>query len=149
MKAHQFHPGRVHLIRLATGSDLYDSVTRYAIEHGIAAASVTFLGAVEHASLRYYDQEAKTYRDFDIAEHLEIVAGVGNISLLDGAPFLHIHAAFADGEGRALGGHVNVGTVVFATEVTIHELEGEPPVREPDDCTGLTLWGGTLEDQRT
>ncbi|NNF68888.1 MAG: DNA-binding protein, partial [Acidimicrobiia bacterium] len=145
MKAYQFHPGRVHLVRLATDSDLADSVTAYATEHGIGAASVTFLGAVKHASLRYYDQDEKVYRDFDIDEHLEIVAGVGNISMLDEAPFLHIHAAFADSEGRAFGGHVNAGTIVFATEVTIHELDGQPPVREPDDCTGLTLWGGNLE----
>ncbi|MBT8212262.1 MAG: DNA-binding protein [Acidimicrobiia bacterium] len=149
MIGYQFHPGRVHLVRLATGSDLYDSVTTYVRDHGIGAASVTFLGAVQHAALRYYDQDEKVYRDFEIAEHLEVVAGVGNVSLLDDAPFVHIHAALADAEGRAFGGHVNTGTIVFATEVTIHELEGEPPVRDADDCTGLTLWGGTLEAEST
>ena len=133
-------PGPVHLVRLETGSDLYDSITAYVRGAGIAAASVTFLGAVERAALRYYDQDGKAYRDFTIDEHLEVVAGVGNVSLLEAEPFLHIHAAFADDAGRAFGGHVNVGTVVFALEVTLHELVGDAPVREPDDCTGLTLW---------
>lgn len=142
MRAYEFDPGRVHLLRLATGSDLYEEISAYATEHAVRAASVTFLGAVQQAALRYYDQEAKVYQDFTIDEHLEVVAGTGNVSLLDEAPFLHIHAVFADSDGKALGGHVNVGTMVFALEVTLHELVGDVPIRLPDDCTGLTLWGG-------
>lgn len=144
MTSFRYAPGPVHLVRLPTGGDLYDGLTSYAAEHGVGAASVTFLGAVRRASLRYYDQDEQEYLDFTIDRHLEVVAGVGNISLLDGAPFLHIHCALADREGRAFGGHVNAGTEVFALEATIWELEGDPPVRAPDDCTGLTLWGGTL-----
>ncbi len=141
---YRFEPGPVHLVRLARGADLYDGLTDYARRHDIRAASLTFLGAVRRASLRYYDQEERRYVDFAIDEHLEVVAGVGNISLLDGAPFLHAHAAFADADGRAFGGHLNSGTEVFALEATIWQLSGKAPVRAPDDCTGLTLWGGTL-----
>ena len=144
MIGYEFEQGPVHLVRLATGDDVLEGITEYATRNGIRAASVTFLGAVSRAALRYYDQEDKAYRDFEIDEHLEVVAGVGNVSILDGAPFVHIHCALADSAGRAFGGHVNVGTTVFALEVAITELIGDPPVREPDDCTGLTLWGGNL-----
>lgn len=144
MRAYTFDAGRVHLIRLATGSDISNEITAYARDHHIEAASLTFLGAVTKASLRYYNQAAKAYEDFVIDEHLEVVAGIGNISLLDGGPFLHAHAAFADRSGAAFGGHLNEGTEVWALEVTLTELVGEPPERLPDDCTGLTLWGGDL-----
>jgi len=133
-------PGPVHLLRLDTDDDLYDTVTEYVRDHRIEAAAVSFLGAVRRASLRYYDQQAKQYVDFTIDEPLEVVSGVGNVSLLDGEPFLHIHAAFSDERGGGHGGHVNSGTVVFALEVTIASLEGKAPERRPDDCTGLTLW---------
>jgi predicted DNA-binding protein with PD1-like motif len=138
--AHRFAAGTIHLLRLSTGSDLYDSITAYGREHSIEVAWVNFLGAVRRASLRYYDQDAKEYRDYVLARHLEVVSGVGNLSLLDGDPFLHIHAALSDEDGAGFGGHVNSGTEVFAIEVMIHELEGDPPVRLPDECTGLTLW---------
>lgn len=141
MIAHSFQPGPVHLLRLDTGGDVYEDVSSFVKERGIAAASISFLGAVARASLRYYNQDDKVYEDFVIDEHLEVVAGVGNVSTLDDEPFLHIHAAFADKEGRAHGGHVNVGTEVFAIEVTVSELVGSAPVRGLDETTGLMLWG--------
>ena len=141
MNSFRFQPGPVHLLRLDTGSDVLGSITDYALEHNIRAAAVSFLGAVRRASLRYYNQDAKQYIDCDVNEHLEIVAGTGNVSVLDGVPFVHIHAAFGDAEGRAYGGHVNAGTEVFACEVTISELDGIAPVRQPDETTGLILWG--------
>ncbi len=146
MTSFVFQPAATHLVRLPYDSDVYDEITAYAKEHGIRAASVTCLGAVKRASLRYYDQDGQAYRDFSLEHHLEVVAAVGNISLLDGEPFLHLHMALADDDGRAFGGHLNQGTIVFAIEVTIFELDGEPPVRADDSCTGLTLWGGTVEE---
>ena len=146
MKTYHFDPGRVHLLRLATGGDVYDDITDYIGSLRIEAATVSLLGAVQRASLRYYDQDEKAYRDFVIDEHLEVAAGVGNVSLLDGEPFLHVHVALSDAAGRGYGGHLNSGTTVFAIEVAISELDGVPPVRLPDDCTGLSLWGGTLEE---
>lgn len=140
MKVYRFTPRTIHLMRLDTGSDLHDSITEYARDHDVQVAWVNFLGAVRRASLRYYDQEEKEYRDYVLDRHLEVVAGVGNFSSLDGEPFLHIHTALSDEDGTGFGGHVNSGTEVFAIEVMLQELEGDPPVRLPDECTGLTLW---------
>lgn len=139
---HRFTSGAIHLLRFETGSDLIDSLTEFAAERDIRSASVTFLGAVRHAALRYYDQDQKDYRDFAIDNHLEVLSGVGNISVLDGSPFVHAHAAFADADGKAYGGHINRGTEVFALEATLWELEGGlAPIRELDEVTGLFLWG--------
>ena len=132
--------GAVHLFRLPAGADLYEGISAYVSERRIEKASLTFLGALRRASLRYFDQEAKVYRDFILDRHLEILSGVGNISLFEGKPFLHAHAALGDEEGRAFGGHVNVGTEVFVTEVTLWELTGEAPERTLDETCGLALW---------
>jgi hypothetical protein len=137
-------PGAIHLVRLITGEDLLDGITDYVTGAGIRTAWLTYLGAVSRASLRYYDQDERIYRDFELDEHLEVLAGVGNVSLLDEAPFVHTHAAFAGSNGKAVGGHLNSGTTVWALEVRIQELIGDPLIREPDDCTSLSLWGGTL-----
>ncbi|NIW74676.1 MAG: DUF296 domain-containing protein, partial [Gemmatimonadetes bacterium] len=59
-------PGPIHVLRLDTGDDLLDEITSYAADAGIAAAWLTYLGAVSRASLRYYDQDAREYRDFTL-----------------------------------------------------------------------------------
>ncbi len=144
MISYRMEPGSIHLVRLNTGEDLLEGITSFASDAGIEAAWLTYLGAVSRASLRYYDQDERVYRDFEVAEHLEVLSGVGNVSLLDDEPFVHTHAAFADAAGNAVGGHLNSGTTVWALEVRIQELLGPALVREPDDCTALSLWGGTL-----
>lgn len=145
MISYRMEPGPIHIVRLDTGEDLLEGITRYVTSQGITAAWLTYLGAVSRAALRYYDQNERVYRDFALDAHLEVLSGVGNVSLLDGAPFVHTHAAFGDEAGHAHGGHLNAGTTVFALEVSIQELIGETLVREPDDCTSLSLWGGTLQ----
>jgi predicted DNA-binding protein with PD1-like motif len=135
-----YQAGPVHLLRVPTGADLLGHLERYVQERDISAAWLSYLGAVRSASLRYYDQEAKEYRDFTIDQHLEVLAGAGNVSLLDGKPFIHTHAAFADAEGRAFGGHINHGCEVWALEVKLETFIGEAPIREFDERTGLSLW---------
>ena len=142
----RFDHGPTHLLRIPTGADIVATLTTYAIDNGIAVAWFTYLGAVSCASLRYFDQDAKEYLDFAMDRHLEVLSGVGNVSLLDGKPFVHTHAAFSDRDGNAFGGHLNEGCLVWALEVRLEELVGDTPVREPDDCTGLALWGGTLTE---
>lgn len=143
MKSYRLQPGTVHLLRLELGTDVVESITEYAVDNHITSAWFTYLGAVTTASLRYFDQEARAYRDFTVDRHLEVLSGVGNVSLLDGAPFVHTHAAFADETGAAFGGHLNRGCLVFSLEVNLQELTGDPaPIRLPDSATGLNLWGG-------
>jgi uncharacterized protein len=141
MKAHRrFQPGATHLFRLEAGDDIVAEITEFVTEHAIEAAWISYLGAVRRASLRYYDQNALEYQDFTIDEHLEVLSGVGNVSMLDGRPFVHTHAVFSDGEGRAFGGHLNTGCEVWSLEVRVEVLAGDAPVRQFDETTGLSLW---------
>ena len=141
MKAHRpFEPGPTHLFRLEAGDDIVQEITQFVTEHGISVAWISYLGAVRKASLRYYDQDRLEYQDFTIDHHLEVLSGVGNVSLLDGKPFVHTHAVFSDEDGKAFGGHLNTGCEVWSLEVRVEELIGAPPVRDFDETTGLGLW---------
>lgn len=133
--------GRVFVGRLAHGADIITELTRIAAEKGVAAGRVEVIGAVKKARVGYYDQTAREYgfREFD--EPLEICSLVGNVSLRDGAPFVHAHVTLADEDLRAFGGHLAEGTVVFAAEFRIEELPGAKLNRVPDETTGLALWG--------
>lgn len=142
MRANELKTGRNWLIRLETDQPLHAQIRDAGAALGVEAATFTVLGAVQNAVLRYYDQSAKEYRDFALDRHLELLSGVGNFSLKDGSPFVHCHVTLGADDGTAWGGHLHEerSSAVFAAELWLQELLGEPPVRMFDERCGLMLW---------
>jgi hypothetical protein len=128
VKTFNFDPGKIHLLSLDTGSDLIETVTAYVRERDIRAASIAFIGAVRHAELAWWDQNEDEYRGFSVDGPMEVISGSGSVSEFDNQPFVHIHLSLANREGQVVGGHVEPGTEVYAMELTIQELVGEPLV---------------------
>ena len=134
-------PGRKIMGRLAKGEDLLAALSKVAREHGITLGEVQAIGAVSQARVGYYHQTERQYYFLDLARPLEIASLIGNISLKDGEPMVHAHVTLSDSDGRAFGGHLAEGTLVFACEFTIQEYQSATPlVRRMDDPTGLFLW---------
>ena len=52
-----------------------------------------------------------------------------------------MHIVLSDEEGKAVGGHVMPGTIIFAGEFIIHSYKGNELIRSLDEQTGLPLWG--------
>ena len=142
-------PGRKLIGRLAKGDDLLVTLEGLAQEHNITLGEVTAIGAVSQARIGYYNQEERKYYFLDLDRHLEILALVGNISMKDGKPMVHAHLTLGDSEGRAFGGHLAEGTLVFACEFAIQEYVSKTTlVRQMDEPTGLFLWPPKLEVAR-
>ncbi len=134
-------PGRRIMGRLAKGEDLLATLERTAAERGITLGEVRALGAVTQARVGYYNQAERQYYFLDLARPLEIVSLIGNISLKDGKSMVHAHVTLADADGRAFGGHLAPGTLVFACEFVLQEYEAATPfLRRMDEPTGLFLW---------
>lgn len=134
------HAGRAFVGRLAPGTDLVVEIERLCAEQGIRAAWISAIGAVTHAAFGYYEQDEHRYLEMSSAFHHEITSFVGNVSIRDGRPFLHAHAAFANRDGASVGGHLLPGCTVFMVEVTIREMSDVELERVPDELTGLALW---------
>ena len=126
--------------KLSHGSDLLEEITNICIDENINLARIEALGAVQKACIGYYDQESREYQFVDLDEHLEITSLMGNISLKEGIPIVHAHITFSDQSGRAYGGHLAPGTIVFACEFLLEAFDGPDFVRRQDEVTGLPLW---------
>ena len=133
-------PGRAFVGRLEAGDDLVAELEAFAQARDIRAAWVSVIGAVRRASFAYYAQEDQRYLTLESDTHHEITGFVGNLSMREGAHFLHAHATFCDADGQAVGGHLLRGCEVFAAEVTIREMTGVELERTPDEVSGLMLW---------
>ena len=126
--------------KLSYGCDLLEGLTSICQKENIRLGKIEALGAVQKAHIGFYDQQAREYRFLTISQPLEITKLVGNISLKDGNPFVHAHITLADEEGKAFGGHLAPGTVVFACEFIIESFDGPVFERGFDEETGLPLW---------
>lgn len=140
MKAFAFEGQRVLLGRLQRGDDLAEGLARFCADHDVRAGCLSGLGALEQGVLGYYDQAAGEYRSRTLYNGLEIASLVGNVSLKDGAPFVHAHLVLADARQECHGGHAMPGCQVFACEFTVWAFAGTAPERHPDPATGLALW---------
>ncbi len=142
MGAREFSRGRRIVARLPYGGDLLEEIAKLADERGVLMAELRGIGAMQHARLAYYDQASKQYGEFDLDGPVELVGLLGTITRRDGGTAVHAHATFADHAGVCVGGHLAPGTVIFACELVLQELVGEPLEREYDEQTGLPLWRG-------
>lgn len=141
VKKWEAKPGRVLAFRLAYGCDLLKALQAIVEENDIRFGWLHFLGGVQKARVAYYLQDRKEFVTLSLEEPMEILAGLGNVSLKEGKPFVHAHVTFMDKEGKAWGGHLLEGTVVFAGEVFIQELLLPAlPERVHDEVTKLFLW---------
>jgi uncharacterized protein len=142
MNTYPFTRGKTTLVRLAHGTDLLEELTTACIDLNAHAGTVEVIGAVSTLALGYYHQDRKEYETHTFEGAWEIASAVGNVSMLDGNTFVHLHIVASGADGQCVGGHLMPGCSVFAAEAAITALEGHaPPERELDGATGLKLWG--------
>ena len=142
MGAREYARGRRVMARLPHGGDLLAEIAAVAEAHGMDAAELRAIGALQTARLAFYDQTSHEYGEFAVDAPVELAGLLGNVLRRDGATAVHAHATLAGHDGACVGGHVAPGCVIFACELILQELVGEPLERELDEVTGLPLWRG-------
>ena len=145
--------GREYVARLAHGRDWRGQIEAFADDEDIDAAFFVGLGAVQDATLSFYDQDARAYESVAFEEPFEVTAAVGNVSHREdggGSPssdgttaeererFAHTHVTLTRPDGSAIGGHLDAATT-FAGELYVREFDTRLE-RAHDETTDLDLW---------
>lgn len=128
------------MARLPLGGDLVEELTRLVLANNLTRGGIMVIGSLRRAALGYYRQKEKQYVTLSVDKPVEIASGMGNISMKDGKPFVHLHLVLSGEDGACVGGHAMAGCEIFAAEAVMRGLEGNPLVRERDEGTGLFLW---------
>lgn len=131
------------LVRLPKGEDLLAALGTICLEKNITKGHVSLIGALEKAVLGYYPQDTRQYVTRTVDAGTEILSGLGNISLKDGQPAIHLHLTLLQGDFSIIGGHAMPGNILFAGEACITPIEGPRLHRGLDGATGLPLWDQT------
>jgi len=113
---------RTFVLILDTGEEAFAAISDFAAKSQLAGASLTALGAFEHATVGWFDLARKTYRPIEIGSQCEALSLLGDIATGDdGKPSLHLHAVLGLSDGTTRGGHFMKGIVRPTLEVTIVE----------------------------
>jgi len=142
MQVRQIHASdgqRTFAVVMDTGDEAMEQVGRFATREGIAGAQITGIGAFEKAVLRYFDWQARQYRDIPVDEQVEVASLIGDIGEDEqGRPAVHIHLVIGRRDGSALAGHLKTGHVRPTLELIVTESPAHL-CRRKDAETGLNL----------
>ena len=142
MQVRQIHSSggqRTFAVIMETGDEAMEQVCRFAMREGIRGAQISGIGAFASAVLRYFDWQAKQYRDIPVDEQVEVASLIGDIGEDDeGKAAVHIHLVLGRRDGSALAGHLKTGHVRPTLELMITESPAHL-CRRKDAETGLNL----------
>ena len=127
------------IIVLDKGQKLMSTLTDIAKEKNIQGGQIVGIGALEDVELGAYELSKKEYirKTFNEYEY-ELISLNGNISLKDGAPFIHCHTALGKHDFSMFGGHLFEATVAVTAEIYISPF-GKMPERLMNEEIGLGL----------
>lgn len=126
------------LLRAERGEEAVAKILEFAAERSIRAAWIKGLGAVDHATISYYDLDKREYINKTFDEEMELVNLVGNIAVVENKPMLHSHISLARKDYSVIGGHLQSMRISGTGEIYITKLNAEF-TREFDEETGLKL----------
>lgn len=128
-----------YLIRLEKGEEAVASLTAFVSAQKIPCGIVQGIGALRDITLGYFDLRRKQYSRKKIKKVSEVVSLSGNISYLDGSPYLHTHIVIAGPDHHVLGGHFFSGIVAITLEVSILAISKKLN-RAYDAEMGFNFW---------
>ena len=88
------------VLRLEAGEDINGSLMSLAQKEKITLASVSGIGATDDFTVGVFDIESKDYNKKHYTGNHEITSLTGNITEMNGAPYVHLHITCAGKDGK-------------------------------------------------
>jgi len=111
-----------YIVSIDDKTSIVDALTDFVIQKEIMAGEISGLGAVNEATLRYFNPATKQYVDKVFNEQMEISNLTGNISVSEGKPLLHLHITLGRSDYTAIAGHLMDANVRGACELFVRPL---------------------------
>ena len=134
--------GSSYFVRLDAGERIVEALKALCERDAIGAGFFHGLGAVGEAEIGHFDPASNDYGWVKLSGPYEIASLYGNITTLDGKPFIHAHIALGDNTFAVKGGHLREAVVSVTCEITLTRFRDEIG-RTKDEANGL--WKLALE----
>jgi len=128
-----------YALRLELGDDIHEQVQGFCKQNSINNAAVQGIGSVDSPTLAHYSIKTKQFTDKQLDGILEVTSLLGNVALVDGEPFAHIHVTVSDQEMVARAGHLVQGKCSATLELIITAYPSHHWKTDNEDI-GLKVW---------
>jgi predicted DNA-binding protein with PD1-like motif len=101
------------------GDEAFSGLQEFAEKYHVTSAHFTAIGAVNGATLAWFDPQRKMYKKIPIEGQHEVIGMSGDIALYRGKPAIHMHMLVGYPDGTTRGGHVLNAYVSPTLEVMV------------------------------
>lgn len=132
--------GSKYVVSVNNHANIADALNDFVTSEKIKVGIIVGIGAINSATLRFYNPETKQYSDKTFDEQMEISNLRGNISTKDNKPYIHMHVTLGKSDYNAIAGHLLDACVNGAAEFWIENVSTAKVSRKYDEETGLQLY---------
>jgi uncharacterized protein len=120
------------------GDEAFSGLLEFAEKYQVTSAHFTAIGALNGATLGWFDPQRKMYKKIPINGQHEVTGMSGDIALYQGKPVVHTHMVVANPDGTTRAGHVLDAYVSPTLEVMV-TVDPVTMQKRFDPATDLTL----------
>src|SRR5882762_3615907 len=99
-------PTKQYAVIFYQGDEAFSGLLDFAEKYHISSAHFTAIGALNGATLGWFDPQRKMYKKIPIEGQVEVIGMSGDIALYQGKPVVHTHMVVGTSDGTTRGGHV-------------------------------------------
>ena len=127
-----------YFIRLLKDENLFEQLGIFAEKEKLSCGHLSGIGALKNCELGFYHLEQKHYDKKMFENEAELLSLDGNLSLLEGKPFFHIHTVLGGADFNCYGGHLFNADIAVTAEIYFRPFDAKIE-RLKDEGIGLNL----------
>lgn len=127
------------VLRLDIGDEICSCIQKVCAENSIKTADVTGIGTTDNAQIGIYNLAKKEFFANEVHRFCEIASLCGNVCLMDGEQYVHLHAVLCSEDGTVFAGHLKSAVVAATAEIVIRKIDLNVG-RRYDRLTGLNIF---------
>ena len=131
-------PTKQYAVIFYQGDEAFSGLLEFAEKYHVTSAHFTAIGALNGATLGWFDPQRKMYKKIRINGQHEVIGMSGDIALYEGKPVVHTHMIVGNPDGTTEGGHVLDAHVSPTLEVMV-TVDPVTTQKRFDPATDLTL----------
>lgn len=126
-------------VRFDKGDELASCLLKIAQSEDIKTAKISGIGATDCLKVGVFDTSKGTYDVFEYVGDMEINSVCGNLTTMDGAPYVHLHVTATRGDGKVVGGHLLSAVISLTGEFFVDVVDGTVE-RKRDENLKINTW---------
>jgi predicted DNA-binding protein with PD1-like motif len=131
--------GKTYIVSIAKGEEIITSLQKFCASENITLGNASGIGAAEDIELTHYNAKTHAYTRKKLHGSYEIAALMGNITTVNGKPYIHLHITIGDPNFKTYSGHLMSATISGACEIFINTLPGTIERYKDEKETGLNV----------